>query len=356
MSTGNGTIEILQELCEAIGVSGYEDDVRSIIEHRVKNLVDEMRVDALGNLICIRKCPKPDAPTLLLDAHMDEIGLVVSYVEPTGFLRFATVGGWDERVLPAHGVTIVTREGRRIRGVLGVPPPHIQRDEDRKRPYAVHELFIDIGATSREDVTALGIRVGDSAVISYPFHFENGVVIARALDDRAGCAIQIRVLQELAAAAPLDVNVAAVFSTFEETGARGAKVAAFGIDPQVALVFEGTTAGDFPGIPEAKSPCRQGRGPVLTILDKTAHCSPKVVRLLEKLADSGNIPYQIKTPTYGGTDAARIHIERAGILTGVLSVPCRYIHSPHSTLREDDLENCVRLAVAFARNCSKVLP
>jgi tetrahedral aminopeptidase len=355
MRTGP-VIELLRELCNAHGVSGYEDEVRGIVEQHVRPLVDDIRVDPLGNLIATRKAAAADAPTLMLDAHMDEIGMVVSHVEPSGYLRFALVGGWDERVLPAHAVIIRTREGNKVRGVIGVQPPHIQREEDRKKPYAADALFIDIGARSREEVAAMQVRIGDSAVPFYPLaELAHGAIVAKALDDRAGCAVLIRVLEELHGAGDLPVNVAAVFSTFEEVGARGAHVAAYSVDPQVALILEGTTACDFPGVPEARNPADQGSGPAITIMDRTTHCAPAVVRMLGDVATKNGIPHQYKRPIFGGTDAARVHMARGGVLAGVVSVPCRYIHSPHATLRVEDLENTVRLVTAFARECRSLL-
>lgn len=350
------SVSLLRELCDAIGVSGYEEQVREVIEAKVLGLVDELRTDALGNLIALRRASRPEAPTLMLDAHMDEIGLVVSYVEPSGFLRFATVGGWDERVLPGHAVTVCTRAGRHVRGVIGVAPPHIQREEERKKPYSVEALFIDIGASSREEVQGMGVSIGDSAVPFYPFtELAGDVVMGKALDDRAGCAVLVCALEELAQGEPLEVNLAAVFSTFEEVGARGAQAAAFAVDPQVALVLEGTVAADVPGVPEARRPSAQGLGPALTIMDRSLHCSPKLVRKLEDLARSEGIPFQYKTPIFGGTDGSRIHTSRAGVLTGVVSVPCRYIHSPHATLRMQDFENTVRLVTSFVRQCGELL-
>ena len=350
------TLELLRELCNGHGVSGYEEEIRGCIESHIRPLVNEARVDPLGNLIAIKRADKPDAPTLMLDAHMDEIGFVISHIEPSGFLRFALVGGWDERVLPAHIAVVRTRSGKKIRGVIGVQPPHIQREDERKKPYSVESLFIDVGAKSAEEAAGLGIRIGDSATILYPLiEMGSGLVCGKALDDRAGCAVLIRVLEEIAAAGPLPVNVAAVFSTFEEIGARGAHVAAFSVDPQIALILEGTTACDFPGIPEARNPAVQGKGPVITIMDRTTHCSPVVVRHLEEIAGREGIPHQLKRPIFGGTDAARIHMARGGVLTGVVSVPCRYIHSPHGTMRLEDFENTVRLVSAFVHECGALL-
>ncbi|MGI8907724.1 MAG: M42 family metallopeptidase [Candidatus Sumerlaeaceae bacterium] len=354
------SISILRELCDAHGVTGYEEDVRALVQNRIAPLVDELKTDALGNLIAFKRAPEPNAPTLLMDAHLDEIGLIISYIEPSGFLRFVTVGGWDERVLPAHAVDLRTIEGRRIRGVIGVPPPHIQKSDEKNKPYPIDSLFIDVGARCGQEVEDLGIRVGDSAVPFYPFlECSNGVVIGKALDDRAGCTVLIQTLQTLfgneAIGEAPRVNIAAAFTTFEETGARGAAVAAHGIDPQLAIVLEGTVAGDFPGVPPARNPSRQGAGPVLTLVDRTAHFPRRFVQFLQNLADKHSIPHQLKTPVFGGTNAARIQITRSGVPTGVISVPCRYIHSPHATLRVEDLEHTLALTVAFARECHALL-
>lgn len=348
---------LLEQLCNAHGVSGYEDEVREIVRGHIKPFADSMATDPLGNLI-VKIAPwREGQPVLMLDAHLDEIGLVISYVEPSGYLRFALVGGWDERVLPAHAVTILTRDGARIRGVIGTLPPHVQRDEDRKKPLAAENLFIDVGAAGREAVAQLGISVGDSAVLDYPFtHLAGDTVMGKALDNRAGCAALIRTVQELSARkTPPTVNIAAVFSTFEEVGARGAKVATHTVAPDIALVFEGTTACDCPGVPEARNPAVQRRGPAVTLMDRSTHCSPAVVRLLEEIALRDSIPFQFKTPIYGGTDGARIHISRGGVLTGVVSVPCRYIHSPHATCTLADFDATVRLAAAFAGECHRLL-
>lgn len=346
------SLNLLRELCNAHGVSGYEDEVCAILERRVRPLVDEVCVDALGNLLAIKRSQDPEAPTLMLDAHMDEVGLVVSHIDHNGFLRFALVGGWDERVLPAHSVVVRTRKNLRIRGVIGVQPPHVQRDEDRKKPYSLDALFIDVGARSRDEVAKLGIQVGDSVVLFYPLaELGSGAIVAKALDDRAGCAVLVRVLEELEGQGPLPVNVAAAFTTFEEVGARGAHVAAYTLDPRFALVLEGTTACDFPGIPEARNPAEQGMGPAITIMDRTAHCAPAVVRMLGDIATREKIPHQYKRPIYGGSDAARVHMARGGVLTGIVAIPCRYIHSPHATMRLQDFDHTVSLVTAFVREC-----
>ncbi len=353
------SFDLLKSLSEAHGVSGYEDAVRQLVADRLSPLAAETHVDALGSLILRFPSESPDAPVLLLDAHLDEIGLVISYIEPNGFLRFTTVGGWDERVLPAHAVDVRTEDGKVLRGVIGTPPPHILKQEERNKPFQVENLFIDVGARSADEVAAMGIRVGDSAVPSYPFaQLNDDAVMGKALDNRAGCTVLVRLLEDLFGGnnqPNLPVNVVALFSTFEETGGRGAQAASYAIDPDIAMVFEGTVAADCPGVPAARNPSKQGKGPAITLMDRTAHLPRSLVRFIEGLAVMADIPCQLKTPIFGGTNAARIHMVRAGVPTAVVSVPCRYIHGPHSILRLSDLEHTIALGREFVLGAADYL-
>ncbi len=341
------TTDLLQSLSDAFGPPGFEDDVRDALREIVEPLADEIRVDALGNLIATRH--GRGERVLMLDAHMDEIGLMVSYIEETGFLRFATLGGWDARVIPSHGVTIQTDSGESVHGVVGTPPPHILSAEDRKKPFDLEELFIDVGANSRDDVEQMGIRTGSPAVIHYPFRrMSHPFVTGKALDDRAGCTVLVRTLQALQDET-LDVTLVANFAAFEEVGLRGARTAAFSIEPDVALALEGTVAADVPGIEDARVPTRLGQGPALTVADRSLIASPRLLRFTQDVASDEGIPCQLKTPPSGSTDAAAIQQSRGGVLAGVISVPCRYIHSPFSILNLEDLENAALLTSAFAR-------
>lgn len=353
MTKTNSTVSLLAQLSEAFGVSGFEDDVRDVIAHSVKPLVDEMRVDPLGTLMATRK-GKSDF-TLMLDAHMDEVGLIISHIEERGFLRFATLGGWDIRILPAQVVKIRTRQGRLITGVIGSIPPHVLKPEDREKPFKLEDLFIDVGASSADEIEKMGIRIGDPAVPYYPFeHLSENVVAGKAFDDRAGCAVAIRALQELQKES-LDLTLVCNFAIGEETGLRGARAAAYSINPNVALALEGTIGADVPGVAPARQPTALGKGPAITIADSSLVVSRRVVEALENIAEKLKIAYQYKLPVYGGTDAGAIHTTRGGILTGVLSVPCRYIHSQFSLLRLDDFENTVKLTVGFVRECRELL-
>jgi endoglucanase len=343
---------LLEALSNAFGVSGFEDDVRQIIQTLVAPYADDVRIDALGNLIVTRK--GPTGHTLMLDAHMDEVGLMISHVEDGGFLRFATIGGWDPRVLLAHAVTVRTRSGTKIRGVIGSLPPHLSKPEERDKPVPVDQMFIDVGARSADEAKHWGLGIGDPAVLSYPCErLRDSWVLGKALDDRAGCAAVIRVLESLAKE-KLGLTVVCNFAVGEETGLRGARTAAYQIAPDLALAIEGTVAADVPGVPPARQPSRIGAGPALTLADTTIIVSPKVVRALERVADEHGIPYQHKRPLSGGTDAGAIHLTRGGVLTGAVSVPCRYIHAPLSLLDLGDFEGVVRLVRAFVLDAPRI--
>lgn len=346
------SIQLLQTLSNAFGVAGFEDEVREHIEQLIEPYVDDYHVDALGNLIATRK--GKSSLKLMLDAHMDEVGFMVSYVEENGYLRFTTLGSWDARIIPSHAMTVRTEKGRKIKGIIGTPPPHITRPEEREQPLKLEDLFLDIGASSSREVEEMGIRIGSPAVIAYPFEpLNRKFVTGKALDDRVGCALLIRTLQILKKE-KLNVTLVANFAATEEVGLRGARVAAFQIQPDIALALEGTVGADVPGIPPSRQPSRLGQGPALTVADASLIVNPKLVRALVKIAEEENIPYQYKVPPYGSTDAGAIQQAGAGALAGVLSVPCRYIHSPFSVMRLDDFENAVRLTVAFVRGCHRV--
>jgi putative aminopeptidase FrvX len=345
---------LLSDLCDRFGVAGFEDDVRERLEELVRPHVDEVRVDALGNLIAERR--GTGGPRLMLDAHMDEIGFMVRYVEEGGWLRVVPVGGWDERIVPAHALTVLADGGRKVRGIFGTVPPHLLEQADREKPLKLEEAFVDVGAQSVAEVEEMGIRVGSPAVIAYPFGRLNGGdgVVGKALDDRAGCAVLVQTLEALAGE-PLGVTLFANFAVSEELGLRGARTAAAQIEPDVALALEGTVAADVPGVPPARQPTRLGAGPAVTVMDQTIVVSPAVVDALTALAEAEDIPYQYKLPAVGGTDAGAIHLSGKGVLAGVVSVPCRYIHSPFSVLRLEDFEHTVRLTTAFVRRCADLL-
>ncbi|MCI2426154.1 M42 family metallopeptidase [Candidatus Acetothermia bacterium] len=345
--------EILCALSDSFGVPGFETEVQEKIKELIEPYVDDIRVDRLGNLIAYRR--GKGKMRLLLDAHMDEVGFIVKYIEESGYLRFVPLGGWDNRIIPAHRVTIQLRSGKKVYGVIGSAPPHILDDKDRKKVISIDEMFIDVGATSRKEIKEIGIHIGDPLVIHYPFtELTPGYVTGKAFDDRAGCTVLIEVARKIAKVS-LDIELVFAFVIGEEVGLRGARTATYQIDPDIALAVEGTIGADMPGVPEARQPVRLGKGPAITVADNSIIIHPRMVQALERVAEEAMIPYQYKLPTCGGTDAGAIHLTKAGVISGVVSVPCRYIHSPISVLRLNDLEHTIHFVTEFVGKCHQLL-
>jgi putative aminopeptidase FrvX len=342
-------VEALEKLSNANGVTGREGEVRELMKKYLKPYVDEIREDRLGNLIAFKKGNK-DAPTVMLAAHMDEVGLMVKNIKKKGFLQFAKVGGIDDRVLLAQKVIVHTDKGP-LTGVVGSKPPHIQTEAEQKKVIDADRLFIDVGAKDKNEAEKMGVQVGD--VVSFDTKFvriSENFVLGKALDDRVGCAMMIETLRRLQ---KVDCNVYAVGTIQEEVGLRGATIAAFQVAPDVCIVLESTVAGDMPGVEEGKAPAKMGEGPVLTVADAGLIAHPKVLRLLIDSAKENKIPYQLETGIKGSTDAARIALSREGVPSGVISVATRYIHSPAAILNLDDVEKTVKLAVVAIEKVPK---
>ncbi len=332
---------LLKALTEAFGVSGQEQEVRDILSERVRPHCDEVETDSLGNLIALRRGSDKNCPKVMLTAHMDEVGLMVTFIEKSGALRFAPVGGVDPRVLVSKAVYI----GRnRIPGVIGAKPIHLQKREEADKPFELDAMFIDIGAKDREEAEKL-VKVGDCAVFATE-HAEVGTnrVKAKALDDRVGCAV---IAEVLARGRRWSFTLQAVFTAQEEVGARGAQVAAYRLEPDIALGLEGTTAWDVPGSEPHQASTTLGRGPALTHVDASLVADMRIVRRLVEVAEARGIPYQFRELTVGGTDAGRIHLVREGIPAAVVSVPTRYIHSPVCIVDKADYANTIELVTGF---------
>ena len=343
------SVEVLEKLCNACGVPGREEEVRSLMHKLLKPLVDEVKEDKLGNVIGIKEGPN-NTPKVLLAGHMDEIGLMVKTISKEGYIQFAKLGGIDDRVLLAQKVMVYTEKGP-LHGIIGSKPPHIQKEDERKRVIPYDELFIDIGAESQEEVKKMGVKVGDSIEFDVKFAAVNkNVVIGKAMDDRVGCAAMIEVLKCLQ---KTECTIYAVGTVMEEVGCRGATTAAFGIYPDVGLALDVTVAGDIPGVKETEAPTKLKKGPVLVVSDGLHISHPKVLRLLTEVAEENKIPYQLEAGLAGGTDAGRISLAREGVPSCSICVPTRYIHSPTSLLSLTDVENTVKLTVAAIRKVPK---
>ncbi len=342
----NKNVDLLKGLSEAFGVSGFEEEVRKEIRQRIEGICDEIEVDSLGNLMAWIK--KDEDFVLMLDAHMDEVGFMVSHIEKEGFVRIVPIGSWDTRVLPGQPALLCTRKGTKLHGVIGTIPPHIQSDEERKHPIKIEELVCDLGMASEQEVLDEGVCPGSPGTIYHPFRqIREGVVVGKAFDDRAGCAILIQALAAFSAQRP-DFTVVANFAIGEEVGLRGAMTATARIEPNLALIVEGTIAADIPGVARTKQPAQMGRGPAITVADRSIVVNPTLVAFIEEVATECKIPWQTKIPLYGATDAGAIHVSGKGVPSAVISVPCRYIHSPISLMRLDDFANTCRLLIEVA--------
>jgi putative aminopeptidase FrvX len=350
------SIKTLQEkLSSLIGVSGYEDDVSKFILNLIKEeqLADKAWIDQLGNVLAIVNGEKNE-DRILFDAHIDEIGFMISHIDRDGFLRFAPIGGWDVRILLGQAVIIRSNTGKLYNGIIGSKPPHLTTASERKKLVEIKDMYIDIGMFSKEEVEREGIKMGATGTLSCPFlDFPNNMVRGKAFDDRTGCNVLIQIMR-LLKEKPVNDTILFNFAVQEEIGGRGAITGAFTLKPTIAIAIENTTAADVPDIKDRVIPAFIGKGPAITIADISVICSPKVNERLIKNAELAKVPYQMKKPLYGGTDAGKIHISREGVPSSVVSVPCRYIHSPTSLLKLEDILHTIELLDVFIRNSANI--
>lgn len=330
-------IELMKELCALPGPSGCEDAVRAFVLKRVKPFADEIRTDAIGNVMVFRKGRKALDRPVALCAHMDEVGVIIKKITEDGMLKFGFVGGVDPRVVIGRPV----RFGD-VPGVIGIKAVHLTTAAERRTMPKTKNLYIDIGATSRaaaEKLVSLGdYGVFDSAVVE----FGDGLIKAKAIDDRVGCAALLRLLEDKP---PVDTWFC--FTVQEETGLRGAASMAFALDPGFAMVLEGTTAADLAEVKGADAVCRVRGGVVLPFMDGATIYDAALFELLRDACIRRGIPWQTKTRVAGGTDAGRIHRSRAGVRVCAAAAPVRYIHSPSSVAAKADCEAVLAAARAF---------
>jgi endoglucanase len=342
-------LELLRALSNLAGPPGFEDDVRDHLAKTVKPFADKVRTDRMGNLIASFD---GKGPRLMVAAHMDEVGFITTHLHDGGFLNFTMLGGWDPRVLPGGKVTVMGDKGR-ANGTMGVKPPHITSPAEREKVIPVDDLTVDTGLTKAE-MKAKGIRIGSPMVPATIFEqLSKNIVAGKAFDDRAGCTAMALLAEKLEGA-----NVDLVWTVQEEVGTRGAGPAAFGLEPDIGLVLEGTAAGDFPSVPENKRPSAMGKGPVITAADHTTIVPPRLVKHLIKTAERARIPYQVKKPLVGGTDAGPIHMSRAGVPTAIISLSVRYLHSWSLMLDMRDFDRELALVRAFVKDVAgkKLVP
>jgi len=350
MSKSYSAPRFLTELLHARSPSGYESEAQAVFDRHVKPAADKYQNDALGNRIATLN-PGGD-PVLMLAGHLDELGLMVTYVNKDGFIYFETIGGHDRTVISGRRVIIQTAAGL-VTGVTGKRAIHLMDDADRKKVPEIHEIWIDIGARSKKEALER-VAIGDVATYDHEFGFVHGSVgVARAFDDKAGAYIVGETLIRLAREKRrLAARVVAVATVQEEIGVRGATTAGYAVDPHIAVAVDVGHATDHPDCDNRKfGEIKLGGGPIIC---RGANINPKIFDRLVRAAKKLKIPFQLEgAPRPTGTDARAIQMARGGVATGLVSVPLRYMHTPSEVVDLEDVENCVRLLVEFAKGLTK---
>lgn len=329
---------LLKQLTELSGVSGNEKEVRDFIISEIKDYVDSFKIDRIGNIIAYKK-GKDTNKTLMVTAHMDEVGLLVKEIDNMGLLKFTTVGGIDKRILVSKPV-LVGKD--KIMGVIGAKPIHLQKREEWMRALSIDELYIDIGAKSKEEAEKL-VSIGDYVSFASDYvEFGESLVKAKALDNRVGCSMLVNLIKEVK-----DVSFYAVFTVMEEVGLVGAGPAAYEVNPDISIVLEGTLCYDMPKLDTHLVPTYLNKGPAISLIDRTTVFNHEFRKKIVSIAEKNNIPYQYRKTSMGGNDSGKIHTTKEGSITTTISVPCRYIHSPASVMSKNDYDNTYLLLKAI---------
>ncbi len=348
---GAAQIRLLERLCNTCAVSGDEGPVRAIIREQIEPYADELTVDVMGNLLAVRKGAGEKRLRVMLAAHMDEVGMILMQEEEEGIYRFEAIGGLDARYLAGKPVFV---SSEKIPGVIGFKPIHLTTGDEIRQAIAIDQLRIDLGAQNGKKV-----KPGDGATFATSFARLGPSLRAKALDDRLGVATLIELFKQ----APPNIDLLAAFTVQEEVGLRGAKTAAYAFNPDLAIVLDSTPANDLPAWDHgscAGEDCQEntryntrlGAGPAIYIADRVTFSDPRLVRHLVQTAEEHGIPYQIRQPGGGGTDAGAIHKQRAGIPSVSISVPTRYLHTPASLARLEDWKHTLALVHAALSSLS----
>ncbi len=342
--------ELIRRLSDAHGVSGFEDNIKSIIREELAGYVDEFREDDLGNLIAVKK---GSDFSVMIASHMDEIGLMVQHIDEKGFIKFVGIGGWYNPTLHTQRAVLHGANGP-VPGVIGAKPIHIMSPEDRKKEIRMEDLFIDVGAASAEEVAALGIEIGTPVTIEQELiRLAGERVTGKALDNRVGVAVLIETLKRM----KTPMTIFGVFTVQEEIGLKGAKVSAFALNPDIAIATDVTIPGDHPGVTRRDATPEMGKGPVLVLASASGRgllADRRLTRWLRSAGDKAQIPYQLEVGDGGNTDATIIHLVRDGIPSIPLSVPARYIHSPVEMIDLTDVTHSVDLLVEALKKKPKL--
>lgn len=325
--------KLLERLCNANGISGDESAIRDIIISEIKNSGAEYYIDNMGNLIAFKKGKQTPEKKLLISAHMDEVGFIVTHITSDGYLKFDEVGGIDRRVVLGKSVTV----GKDINGVVIAAPMHLLTSDQRDSIPKFENMYIDIGASNRTEAEKY-VSLGDSIQFDCDFMWQDDIITGKAIDDRAGCAIMIEMINS-----QLEYDTYFSFVVQEEVGLRGAKCAAFTVEPDFAIVAESTTAADIPNVPDEKKVCYVGNGAVISFMDRRTIYGKHLVLQAMECADD-EIQVQYKQAVAGGNDAGAIQTSKGGVRTLAVSIPCRYLHSSCGLISAKDL-NSTKLVI-----------
>ncbi|MCP8617068.1 M42 family metallopeptidase [Salirhabdus salicampi] len=338
------TLTMLKDLTDAKSIPGDEREAREVMKNYVSPFADEVTTDNLGSLIA-KKSGDENGPKIMVAGHLDEVGFMVTRIDDKGFVYFQTVGGWWSQVMLAQRVTVVTKKGD-VTGVIGSKPPHILPPEARKKPVEIKDMFIDIGASSKEEAEEFGVKPGDSVVPYFDFTVMQNekLLLAKAWDNRIGCAIAVEVLKQLKDEKHPNV-VYGVGTVQEEVGLRGARTSAHKIQPDIAFAVDTGIAGDTPGVTDKDARGKMGDGPQIILYDASAVSHKGLRDLVVETADEKEIPYQYDALPGGGTDTGTIHITANGVPALSITIATRYIHTHAAMIHRDDFENAVKLIV-----------
>ncbi len=333
--------DLLKKLTEAVGVSSNEKEVRILIRDLIVDDVDEWHVDAMGSLIALKKGTGASDLRVMVDAHMDEVGLMISDHNADGSLKFAAVGGFDDRSLLGKVVQIGKKK---ITGVIGARPIHLLKASQRNSITNRDAMSIDIGAKNKSAAQAK-VNIGDYAAFVTEYEELGKTAVGKAFDNRAGCAVLIELLKK----EPYPFDLYASFSVQEEVGLRGAEVTAYGINPDAALVLESTPAYDMPTEKDVSPNVALGKGAAIYVMDRGTIQDPRLVKFIMETAVANNIPYQVRQPGGGGTNTASIQKSAAGVMAATIAVPGRYAHTPAMMINLDDYQNVIDLTESVLR-------
>jgi len=348
----DNTLKFLKEITDLNGIPGQEKAVRDFMKDKMMSAADEVSQDNLGSVIG-KKVGLENGPRILIAGHMDEVGFIVHYFDDKGFIKFTPLGGWWNQVMLAQQVTITTKSGKKYHGIIGSTPPHILTPEIRQKPVEIKDMYIDIGVSNKEEAESLGIRPGDmiTPYIEFVPMANDKFLVAKAWDNRIGCAVAIEVLNNLK-----EVNHPNIYygvgTAQEEVGCRGAITVSQVINPHISFALDVGLAGDMPGVTN-EIQAKMGKGPIITLADAGLVGHRALREFVTEVADELKIPYQFDVLMVGATDAAKMHVAHDGAPSMSVGIPSRYIHSHTSMIHRDDYENTVLLMTELVKRLDK---